>query len=162
MMANSLLDDLKALGFGTDQPINGADVVDVINKHWATLSSPLKPQDIADLVTTCFEGGSSYWIDTFNMTPDLRAGVRAALGKDFTNSYCHGWLYEQPGWKIHITIDEEDDNAFDLNADAVLKGTQLLQEKYPKVWAEIISEDYDAGDADLWLQLCILGEVVYG
>lgn len=37
-----LIEDLKRLGFGTDRPINGADLVDVINQHWDEIRRPVR------------------------------------------------------------------------------------------------------------------------
>lgn len=39
---------------------------------------------------------------------------------------------------------------------------KALQESYPKHYDDIISENYDASHADIFLQLCVMGKVLYG
>ena len=36
-LLRQLLADLQSIGFGTDEPIDGADVIDVINLHYEDL-----------------------------------------------------------------------------------------------------------------------------
>lgn len=36
-LLQQLLADLQSIGFGTDEPIDGADVIDVINLHYEDL-----------------------------------------------------------------------------------------------------------------------------
>jgi hypothetical protein len=38
----------------------------------------------------------------------------------------------------------------------------ITKEDYPKVWENILLEQYDANDADIFLQLCVMGEVQFG
>jgi hypothetical protein len=43
-----------------------------------------------------------------------------------------------------------------------LEAITIIKEKYPRIWENILLENADAGDADVFLQLCVMGEVVYG
>jgi hypothetical protein len=49
---------------------------------------------------------------------------------------------------------------FDLAA--VRRGLQVMAEKYPRHFSDIVSGDDDATTADVFVQCCVLGEVVYG
>lgn len=37
-----------------------------------------------------------------------------------------------------------------------------MLDKYPTHWADAYTDNMDANTADVWFQLCCLGEIVYG
>jgi hypothetical protein len=43
-----------------------------------------------------------------------------------------------------------------------LEAITIIKKEYPEVWENILLEQADAGDADVFLQLCVMGDVVYG
>jgi hypothetical protein len=49
-----------------------------------------------------------------------------------------------------------------LDLAAVHRGWTMLQIQYPKVYQRILDESYDANDGDLFVQLSLFGEQVYG
>lgn len=52
--------------------------------------------------------------------------------------------------KHHITLDD------------VRKGLELMRDLYPQHWADLMEENDDAITGDVWLQLAVFGELVYG
>lgn len=52
--------------------------------------------------------------------------------------------------KHHITIDD------------VKKGLELMRDQYPRHWADLVEEDDDLITGDVWLQLTVFGELIYG
>jgi hypothetical protein len=46
--------------------------------------------------------------------------------------------------------------------DKVLESIPIIKKDYPEIWERILLEQADAGDADVFLQLCVMGKVVYG
>lgn len=52
--------------------------------------------------------------------------------------------------KHHITIVE------------VQKGLELMRDKYPRHYADLMEEEDDAITGDVWLQLAVFGELIYG
>ena len=46
--------------------------------------------------------------------------------------------------------------------DKILESIPIIKKDYPEIWERILLEEGDAGDADVFLQLCVMGEVVYG
>ena len=49
-----------------------------------------------------------------------------------------------------------------VDLDKILEAITLIKKEYPNIWENILLENADAGDADVFLQLCVMGEVVYG
>ena len=46
--------------------------------------------------------------------------------------------------------------------DKILDAISLIKKEYPNIWENILLEQSDAGDADVFLQLSVMGEVVFG
>ena len=52
--------------------------------------------------------------------------------------------------KHHITLDN------------VKKGLELMHDQYPRHYADLVEEDDDLTTGDVWLQLAVFGELIYG
>lgn len=52
--------------------------------------------------------------------------------------------------KHHITMDD------------VRKGLELMRDEYPRHYADLMEEDDDLTTGDVWLQLAVFGELIYG
>ena len=52
--------------------------------------------------------------------------------------------------KHHITIKD------------VEKGLELMRDQYPSHYADLMEEDDDLTTGDVWLQLAVFGELIYG
>jgi hypothetical protein len=49
-----------------------------------------------------------------------------------------------------------------LNLDSINRGFNVMSTKYPHLLADILKDDDDATTADVFLQCCVFGELVYG
>lgn len=121
----------------------------------------IKRKDISDLLITAFEGGVGYWCcitghkkPDGNVPPDL---------SDVEN-WPHAWYPLLEGGEIHL--DEEYDGKMVkkhvLDLTRIRLGLALMANKYPRHFADFIDENYDATTADVFLQCCVLGDIVYG
>jgi hypothetical protein len=64
---------------------------------------------------------------------------------------CEGELYEnEEPEKYHITIEN------------VKKGLELMRDQYPRHYADLMEENDDLITGDVWLQLAVFGELIYG
>lgn len=129
--------------------------------------------DVMSLLCSAFEGGSNYWYtfleiekmpNGFDSLDQLKK-AREDEGLDYWHwcqlipcmggsvSFCEIPLYDAriKQWPL-ITLDRE----------KLEKGLQLMAEKYPKHWADFISENSDAITGDVFLQLCVFREIRYG
>lgn len=104
--------------------------------------------NLCDQIITAFEGGSNYWI----YRVDLHG-----------QKYGDEATYDRPDWRIDIWPEgEEEEEPCILNEKAVVEGMAWLKENYPKRWAAIMIDEYDAEDSDVFLQACLFKEIVYG
>jgi hypothetical protein len=58
--------------------------------------------------------------------------------------------------------DPDDPDEWILDKEAVLRGAEVMKRKYPTHWDNFITENDDAITADVYVQCCIFGEVIYG
>lgn len=116
----------------------------------------ISDERIGDLLCCAMEGGIGYWATIIDYeNPDevkvefahneLPLTERGAVVLTESND---GPLDDQPRWR--------------LDRAAVERGLRLLAEKYPGHWAEFLTENEDADTGDVFVQLAVLGELVYG
>ena len=115
-------------------------------------------QRIADLLDYAFEGGSNYWY--------IIREHRYPEGKtvhDYEFAYLELPLTE--GGALVIDDKEDERGAYSgkiLDLAAIKRGLALLNEKYSIHFADLMSGNEDADTGDVFLQLCLFGEVVFG
>jgi len=115
----------------------------------------------ADLLCSAFEGGSNYW---YNIVNQIEPAVKAKpWGDEYTPSYIS--IPFSDGGKLIIQDIEgdEDSERYPLDLKAIERGKKLLlTEEYQHHFADICQEQDDADTGDVFLQLCLFGEVIYG
>jgi hypothetical protein len=114
---------------------------------------------VQDLLTSALEGGSNYWY--MLETPDdhdtkvpywervFTVGLLISNGKDTPK----GTKPEgnDPGYKEVL-----------VNTARIQTALQLMQSKYPRHFVALVNDQGDAETGDVFLQLCVFGEVIYG
>jgi hypothetical protein len=117
---------------------------------------------IGYLLCSAFEGGSNYWyeIQEFIKPP----GFHFQLDKDQVFRHIDYPLNEGGALVIGIKDDFEDetDETWRLDTASLTKGLVTMAQKYPRHWGDFIQENDDAETADVFLQCCLFGEIVYG
>lgn len=104
-----------------------------------TLTFHLSEGTFHDHVTTSVEGGSNYW-------------ARIDVGE------------HQPGWRNYFTakFTTVEGKTYELSLDKLKAGLQIVADKYPHHFKDIIEQDGDATAADVLVQCALFGEIVYG
>ena len=119
-------------------------------------------EEISDLLITAFEGGSNYWIESIQYVdpPTVDFHPDSSYPGEKHNRYAYVPLCDGgamlikgdgvSGWKT-------------LNKEAISRGLGLMEKLE---WAQrhlvnIVNDNADAETADVFLQLCLFGELVY-
>jgi hypothetical protein len=119
----------------------------------ATVTTTVSDERIKDLLCSAFEGGINYWVghvDITNRPPKAE------------------YYHESPVYGGELTLHVEESETVPgkeivkLNRAALEKGLQIMQEKYPQHWADFIKENDDAITADVFVQCCVFGDIIYG
>lgn len=103
---------------------------------------------VADLVCCALEGGSTYWCEDFQ--PAYPPGVE--------------WGHEAVAHGAPFSVKPDDDDAVLVSSGPkhIQRTLQLMADKHPFHWEEFMHENEDANTGDVFFQLLVFGEVVYG
>lgn len=113
---------------------------------------------IKDLLCGAFEGGSNYWymIESANYP---EGETKESLKIEFT----HIDLPMTDGGSLTISSLEEPNNPHvKLDRKACLKGLSIMAKRYPRHFADFMSENDDSITADVFLQCALYQDVIYG
>lgn len=123
-------------------------------------------ENLENWLAGALEGGSNYWymINDYDKTGfDKKLSTLDNFAKS---------LIETPNYSIKIydieTFYEDEDSdpeeSFlgEITLENIVKGLDLMKANYNEMYERMISGDWDADDADVWLQLSVMGDVVYG
>ncbi len=115
----------------------------------------------ADLLCSAFEGGSNYWY----LIDHKQVPVVAATpwGNEYMPSYI-SYPFSQSGAIVIVDIEDPDGDKHTLNKAAIERGKTLLStdDQYGHHLENVLQEQDDADTGDIFLQLCLFGEVIYG
>jgi hypothetical protein len=113
---------------------------------------PVSEQDVKDLLECAFYSGVDYW-----------ASVAKVVDPNERHYTCEIPL--DPEGEVHIAEDDVNGEPYKmhiLNREKVIQGLHIMAEKYPRHFGDFINENADAITGDVFLQCCLLGEIVYG
>ena len=110
-------------------------------------------ESVANLIITAVESHGG-WLESFNAT-----GLPRPDGVTWWEQLPKvlGTMYD---W--FLSFEDIDGDKHVLNQKKVECGLRLLLTEEPEHYQDWRAENYDAITADVFLQLCLLGEVVYG
>ena len=115
----------------------------------------IKEEDLKDLLCNAMEGGSSYWakVDDY-IIPE---------GTDTsTVEFRHIDIPFIDGCSIKVVDNEEGEEGGLLNKESMVKGLQIMADKYPWHFQNFIKDEADAETGDVFLQCSVLGDIVFG
>ena len=108
---------------------------------------------ITDQLVAALEGGSNYWLQCF----EPQVGRERATETP--------WYADHKVWSGEFVINcqaWEDDAVYLFDRQKVINGLNWLAANHPDRIAEIVEETGDADTADVFLQVCLFGDIVYG
>lgn len=117
------------------------------------VSAEVSEERIANLLCSAWEGGSHYWVRESSGRPYAWRREEKPGDPD----YGRMWL------NLPVTVTEDEGGVVHtLDQAAIERGLKLMAEKWGRHFGDFMSENDDATTADVFLQLCLLGDIVYG
>lgn len=122
----------------------------------------LDKRRVGDLLSSAFEGGSNYWylIESFVKPPEVK--LHTGLGEVFR----HIDYALSIGGAVVVSdrkaANEDKVTITRLDWPKLREGLGVMAKKYPRHFANWLSENDDAETGDVFLQCCVLGDIVYG
>lgn len=136
-----------------------------------TLNHQIKIDDLWNLLVSAIEGGSNYWIETADAIKPPKLEYQHDRDQVWRR---YDYPFNPGGGLEIILFDDEQKSVLDpeglasskhvLNLERIKRGTEIMMTHKDHIqdWAAVVSENADAGTADVWLQLCLFGKVIYG
>lgn len=109
---------------------------------------------------TAFEGGSNYWLHITTLQYPDSGELAKPLGDEYTPDYIA--LPFTDGGAVIIADFEDKSVTYRVDKESLERGTNTMRDKYPEHYLDILNETADAETADVFLQCCVLGEIVFG
>ena len=121
------------------------------------VENKIPQQRLEDLLVTAFEGGSNYWcaINVDATTFPEGMGI---------NDYKY-WYMSVPledGGNMVIGEKEDESVGNDLNLKTIKNGLEIMAKKYPYHYGNVVGDNFDAETADVFLQCCLYGDIIFG
>lgn len=112
-----------------------------------------------NLLTSALEGGSNYWYYLYSDATKIINKHKKA-GDCFVDKM---WRALENKEEIPVRDKEDMKEVLGkISLASIEKAEQIMAEKYPEHFADIMSGSDDAATGDLWFQLSVMGDVVYG
>ncbi len=126
--------------------------------------------DIENLLTSAIEGGSNYWYEIQDWIEPKQWSYIGTHNNEGAEAFVkHTALYAMnEGGALMINDARADDPMLKepvrLDRDAIVKGLKLFSSNKETMhhFADFINDNEDNITADVFLQLCVFGEVIYG
>lgn len=117
-------------------------------------------EDRQNLLCSALEGGSNYWY--FIHDEALRI-IDSIVPPDHNTPFVDRVFFAIKYGAV-IPIHECDDmqKIGEISLEKIYKAEALMLEKYPFHFCNIINDNDDAETADVWFQVAVMGELVYG
>lgn len=131
----------------------------------------IEEQRLRDLLCTAFEGGSTYWVRQANvakMSVEQKAKIDAIIAEREANDDQGYYTHDYPFDGVNVTIvhdaikGKRETERTVLTRDKLIKGIEVMAEKYPRHFADFMAEDDDAITGDVYLQCALFGEIIFG
>mgnify|MGYP003661708629 FL=1 len=128
-------------------------------------TTQVSERQVMNLLCCAFEGGSKYWyrnLDVKSLPPgakeeDYTPGAIKARTNGFHLIY---YVVPVDGGVISLEVCDEE-GEMELTQHKLKVGLQLMANKYPSHFADVVSENENANTGDIFLQLCLFGEVPF-
>ena len=105
-----------------------------------------------DLLVTAFEGGITYWCSGIERAADTIESKALPYHSDALLA----------GARLSLTVFDDEEASYPLDLHDCAAGLVTMSTKYPKHFADFLAENEDATTADVFIQCCIFGELIYG
>jgi hypothetical protein len=128
------------------------------------MKSGITKEQIIGLFTTALEGGSNYWYYISNLPKNISmedANTAEAIAKHILNGGYVQFNESDVDSDWVEDVDEEGELLGYVDMDKLLDALNIVKKDYPEVYERIILDQFDADDADIFLQIAVMGEVRY-
>lgn len=119
-----------------------------------------------NLLVSALEGGSNHWYYIKDKACDIIdsvAGQSCITNESTDRSFAQRmWDAIKAGKQIEVHDIENRELLGSISLESIERGEQTMIEKYDWHFNNILTENDDAETGDVWFQLAVMNEIVYG
>lgn len=122
-------------------------------------------KSVLDVIITAAEYACAYWA-VIVAASELPANL--SYYERFFNIATDGWidfslLEEMETSSLGFGLTQKiGTKTMRLNNNTIQNGLKLMANKYPRHFGDLMCNNHDADTADVFLQCCLLGDIIYG
>lgn len=128
------------------------------------MENPITDEQRSNLLCSAIEGGSNYWY----LLNEDSCQIINEKGKPQGSTERIPLVDKmfkalQAAAEIPVyDIEDATELLGKISMSSIKRGEEIMVKDYPGHFADIISESDDANTGDVWFQLAVMGQVVYG
>jgi len=124
-----------------------------------TMEHEISKKRISDLLCAGFEGGIGYWLANMTYVEPVNPSFIPMLS-DGKPEPRYTWYPLNEGGLVRL---QPDDSImwYPLGLISIAGGLRLMASEYPTAFQDFLNDNEDANTGDIFIQLCIFGEVIY-
>lgn len=112
-----------------------------------------------DLLVTALEGGSNYWY-LFRDKDAEDVLSKTEKGSPFS---IRVWQYIKEGNVLEVyDLEDEEELLGVFSLQSIEEGEKIMFENFFSHYSDAKEESWDAETADVWFQVCLMKDVVFG
>lgn len=117
-------------------------------------------ESILNLLVGAWEGGSNYWIESVEIVSSANKETVTIVPETYFPFF---QIVPFIGGHLKVTLDEEANNeVHELNLEKIKEAIVLMRTKYNRHYRDWVSQNDDAATSDVFLQLCLFKDVIFG
>lgn len=115
-------------------------------------------------IITALYGGINYWagLDETKKWKYPDGHKKRDKENETQDVYIARLILEGGAVKFYDVEESEDDSDWFLDLPKMIKGFILMMQKSPSHFSALITESGDATTSDVYIQYCLLGDIVFG
>jgi len=112
-----------------------------------------------DLMVTALEGGSNYWLE---LSSDDINDIKNKTDKSQSFSV-RVYQYIKAGNSLKVyDAENPEDLLGEITMDSIKESEEKMFNDYFSHYANVKEESWDAETADVWLQIAVMNDIVFG
>lgn len=116
-------------------------------------------QELEDMLTTAFEGGSNYWCSSIRIT---KTNQEIPEQEFLANDIASGRVLEIAVYD-NEEVDENDRPKRHLvTREKLIQAFQIMADQEPGHFQDFLNDNCDAITGDVWFQCAVFGKSIYG
>ena len=124
-----------------------------------TYNKRMLGDNIINMFVGALEGGSNYWYHLRNVPTEVKQIMKQ---ENLAFSEAIGRYILDGGRVTFYDAEDREEVLGYVDMDKITKALDIIKNEYPDIYEAIVEEQGDAGTDDVFLQIAVMGDIVFG